>query len=173
LDLQQRKNEMMTQTKQEVKTKQTQWQQEIKKETSLFMDQLKELISKEATSLARLTLRDLAGASLESMVFDVFAKKLENLDDQDQSKLISALKKRQKITFLSAFDITDQQKSTIESVLSSLVSDPIKITYGQDPNLICGMLLEIEGYRIMWNIEHYLEKIETKIMDQLSQAIKG
>jgi F-type H+-transporting ATPase subunit b len=167
------KHEMMEQTKRDVASMQSQWQREVEKEASMFMGQLKEMISKEACSLAKQVLKDMASKSLETMVFEVFLTKFDQLSDSENKKMIDALQHDKKATLISAFEITQDQLDVIDKKLSTWTSSPPPLHHEIDPALICGFILEVEGYQVMFNINHYLDAIEKRIIERLTQSIKG
>lgn len=167
-----RKQQLMDQTKEDVATMKSQWQREVKQEASLFMDQLKVMISKQACDLAKQTLKDLASASLQDMIFDVFITKLDYINESENKKLIEALQHQKKAKIISTFDIDDQQIKTIKERLSTMISDPLTLDHSIDPSLICGFALEVEGYQVMFNIEHYLDAVEKQIVNHLHQSLQ-
>jgi len=163
-----RKQALVNQAKLDADALQTRLQNEVRQEASLFMSQIKEMISQEACSLAELTLKDLANTSLETMVFETFMSKLDQLEDSEEKQLIDALKLNTSVKLISAFDINQEQLQMIHKKLSAWNQELSPIKHSVDADLVCGFILEVEGHQVLFNIHHYLKAIEKRVIERLT-----
>lgn len=172
-EISQQKQNLIKESKEEVSQLQEKMKEEIHQQANTAMKQLKEQLSIHACTLAKKTLNDLADASLEAMVFDVFVKKLENLDEQELKTISKSLKQENKAHLVSSFKISKEQEETIEKTVHQLADTDISLTYSQKDTLGCGYMLEFSGYQVSWNTNHYLDEIEKKLLLELPKVNKG
>ncbi len=172
-EVKQQKHELVSSSKEEISQLQKQWQEDVARQANTYMEQLKEQLGKHACTLAQKTLHDLADAKLESVVFDVFIKRLHDLQSKEYSSLIQAIKQDNHVRLVSNFEVSTAQKQIIETTLNQIASEPVTFTYSQDNQIGCGYVLEFQGYRIAWNTKHYLSEIEKDILVKLPELNKG
>jgi F-type H+-transporting ATPase subunit b len=166
-EVQQKKQELLLRSKDEISKLQVQWKNDVQHQANHYMIDLREQISKHACSLAKKALSDLADASLESLVLDVFINRLNLLGDQESTKMKQALKQENHGQLKSTFKISSKQSERIEETLHHITNLPITLSYSQDNSLGCGYVLELKGYRMAWNTKHYLDDIEKDILNKL------
>ena len=166
-EVQQKKQKLLLKSKEEISLLQKQWKNEVQHEAKHYMVELRDQISKHACNLAKKALSDLADASLESLVLDVFIKKLNALNDQESVKMKQSLEQENRGHLKSTFKLSTKQQEAVEKTLHQLTNVPITLSYSQDHTLGCGYVLELKGYRMSWNTKHYLDDIEKDILTNL------
>jgi F-type H+-transporting ATPase subunit b len=114
------------------------------------------LAQKEAISIARKTLTDLAGVNLEQSMVETFARRLQSLDDKSRAQFQELLRVSQAPVVRSAFQLSDPQKATITDALKLFIGEGTKITFETKPELIAGIELIANGQKIAWSISDYL-----------------
>ncbi len=123
--------------------------------------------SKEIYSIARRVIHDLATEELEMHIMETFISKLQKIDDDEKKKMKEFLEKKQDIIIKSAFEIPESMRQSIRKALQDKISDELKISYIQSPDLISGIELSAQDLRISWSIGSYLDSLE----DELSRTI--
>jgi F-type H+-transporting ATPase subunit b len=172
-EIKQQKQKLVKESKEEISEAQDKMKEDINQQVSTHMKQLKEQLSIHACDLAKKTLNDLADASLEAIVLDVFIKKLKNLSEQEMGKITKALKRENKAHLVSSFELSEKQEKTIKDTINQIADSQITMSYSTNKNLGCGTMLEFEGYQISWNTNNYLNEIEKKILLELPKSNKG
>jgi F-type H+-transporting ATPase subunit b len=125
---------------------------------------------KEVFAIARKTLTDLAGASLEERVVDIFVRRLSELDDPAKAKLAEAIKKpSEQAVVRSAFPLEVLQRAAIQKVVNAAFSADITLCYETAPDLIGGIELNSQGQKLSWSIAGYLTTLEKNITNVLKQ----
>ena len=114
------------------------------------------LAQKEAISIAKKTLIDLAGVNLEQSVAETFGRRLGSLDDKSRAQFQELLRGSQAPVVRSAFVLSDPQKSSITDALKPFIGDGTKIAFETKPELIAGIELIANGCKIAWSISEYL-----------------
>ncbi len=172
------KSELLDQARQEVNETRRRWEEAFEREKETFIVELRRRIAQQACSVARSCLKDLADARLEELTWELFLGKLEELPEEERSSLQKALgADDSKLILRSAFEAPEKKLKEIEAGLKKILPDsdqksltPLTET---DEALVCGLELEVGGYRVAWNIDSYLEDVEAKILDELGQALPG
>jgi F-type H+-transporting ATPase subunit b len=125
---------------------------------------------KEVFAIARKTLTDLAGASLEERVVDIFVRRLSELDDPAKAKLAEAIKKpSEQAVVRSAFPLEVLQRAAIQKAVNAAFSADITLCYETAPDLIGGIELNSQGQKLSWSIAGYLTTLEKNITNVLKQ----
>jgi F-type H+-transporting ATPase subunit b len=115
-----------------------------------------ELAQKEALSIARKTLTDLAGVNLEQSMVEAFVRRLRSLDEKSRAQFHELLRVSQAPVVRSAFQLSDLQQSSITDALKPFVGEGAKIAFETKPDLVAGIELVTNGQKIAWSISDYL-----------------
>jgi F-type H+-transporting ATPase subunit b len=122
------------------------------------------LAEKEVFAIARKTLTDLATASLEARIVDVFTRRLRELDLKAKELLGNALKNSpQPALISSAFELPKEQKDAIQNALNEDFSTEVRLSFAISPDAICGIELSANGQKVAWSIASYLTEFDKKV----------
>ncbi|HEV2679297.1 MAG TPA: hypothetical protein VGV14_02250 [Rhodanobacter sp.] len=125
----------------------------------------------EVFAIARKALTDLAGASLEERICDVFLDRLRNMDAESKAGLGKALTAASgPAVARSAFDLPAAQRAAIQKALNETFSADIHIRFETAPNLVSGIELISNGQKVAWSIANYLSALERCVNDLLKKA---
>ena len=154
----------------------------LAKEADDFKYMLRQTTLDEVFAISRQALQSLASKSLEQQITDVFVEQIKSLDSHSKSELISALQapsnsensnsgSHDSVSLRSAFELSNTQYQVIQSTLEDITGKPIELLYtGTNNNsdeLIAGIEITANGYRLAWSIEQYLASMEQAINDLL------
>jgi F-type H+-transporting ATPase subunit b len=119
-------------------------------------------------------LEDLAGLDLQQAIFEVFIKRLKEHLDQppsdDASEQTASLHKSIKqaqtsLTLRSALPLSEQQQGIIKQCLTAaspaLAKAPAVLKFVVEPQLICGVELLGDGWKLSWTSENYLANLQS------------
>ncbi len=129
----------------------------------LIRNQISRMAREEVFTIARKTLTDLASHSLETYIFDEFLKHLEAPDALQQQQYRQMLISGPRVFVVrTAFGLTAAQQKAISKALNHLLdSNPVTPSFEIKPELICGVEVQINDYRLEWHISGYLHEIGT------------
>jgi F-type H+-transporting ATPase subunit b len=120
----------------------------------------------EVFAIARKTLEELANESLEDSMITVFIHRLKALKEEQKQRLVAALlPSNTTINVTSAFDLTAIQKQEIEKAVKALLGNIIAPNFRTAPELISGIELNANGYKLAWSISEYLDSIKRIISE--------
>lgn len=132
----------------------------------------------EVFAIARKALADLAGASLEERMTDVFVRRLREMDGQAKSAFGSALKAASEPALIrSAFDLPAAQRTAIQNALnesfpatpSTPLSTGIQVRFETAPDLVSGIEITANGQKMAWSIADYLVSLENGVNELVNE----
>ncbi len=130
---------------------------------------LRERTQQEVFAIARKTLSDLAGRTLEEELCTIFLHRLRTLDDETKSILAAALSSASAPARLrSAFELPAQEQASIQSALNATFQAEIPLRFESGAELISGIEFAIDGHKLAWNIADYLTTMEQGISEVLN-----
>jgi F-type H+-transporting ATPase subunit b len=131
-------------------------------------------VQQEVFAIARKTLQDLASDGLEQRVCAVFAEQLRHIDAAQRDAVGTALDAGgAPIQVRSAFTLAAPQRDAVEAALRAALARDVPVRYSSNPDLVSGIELLGDGYRIGWNINDYLDAMEQKVAHHLQQLTEA
>lgn len=166
---------LLRQTREEVDRSRDLWTTAVNREKQVFLSTLRQGIGQQVASTVRGVLRDLANTTLEQQIIGTFITHLSHLTGHEQETLEAALSnaRGQDLVIQSTFAIADADKARILGALD-VQAPATRVDLGMSqfvivPDLICGIELKIPGYKLAWNLAHYLERLE----ENLARVLDG
>ena len=127
----------------------------------------------EVFAIARKTLADLAAASLEERMADVFVRRLGALSDAEKDELKTAFKEASgAVVVRSTFDLPAPQRSAIENAIKETLATEIPVRFETAPDLVSGIEFAANGRKVAWSVADYLVSLE-KGVGELLQSKPG
>ncbi|MEB2787093.1 F0F1 ATP synthase subunit delta [Algoriphagus persicinus] len=123
----------------------------------------------EVFAVSKKTLSDLASVSLEENAVRVFLKRLTDLNENEKMKFIEAFREAKPIQIQSAFDLPETQQKNIKDAVNKMMNADVQTHFSTSPELISGIELSANGYKIAWSISGYLHSIEHEILKSITQ----
>lgn len=143
----------------------------LQSEAHALHHDIRQRTSQEVFAIAGKALTDLAGITLEARMVDVFVAHLRDLNDTDKAALSKALKTSgQPLVVSSTFALSDEQRNLLETTIQPLQDKAPALRYETVPELVCGIELRAEGYKVDWSIAEYLVSLEKSIGELLKPA---
>jgi len=125
----------------------------------------------EVLAIARKMLIDLAGISLEQRMSEVFVRYLRELNDEAKAGLAATLKTggADSVLVRSAFELSSKQRAAIEDALNQAFSITIPTRFETAPQVIVGIELSVNGWKLGWSIADYLAALEKTVSTLLAE----
>ena len=119
-------------------------------------------------AIAQKVLADLAGATLEERMVTVFAQRLTQLDAAAKAGLEKALETASgSVQVRSAFALSPAQREAMQGALNQALSRDIQIQFDTTPDLISGIELSANGWKVAWNIADFLSGLEQRVDERI------
>lgn len=141
-------------------------------------NQLRESINhrtrNEVFAIARKTLADLAGATLEERMAEVFIVRLQGLDSGEQARLAAMLKSPDiPVVVRSAFELAPAQRAAIEAAIKTALAGTSPVQFEIVPGLIGGIELIMHGQKVAWCIDDYIASLENGVDELIKERDKA
>ena len=148
-------------------------QDALKREQQSLNDEITRRTQEEVFAIARKTLTDLAGTSLEERMSEVFTRRLRELNGEAKEGLAKALKtSSDPVLVRSAFDLPSEQRAAIQHALNETFSAEIQVRFETAPDVISGIELTANGRKVAWSIADYLASLEKSVGELLKEQSK-
>ncbi len=148
----------------------TKRQEALRQEADQLNEALRHRAQQEVFAIARKTLKDLAGASLEERLVAVFIERLRAMDGKAHAVLAEALKTASDpVRVRSAFELSAAQRAAIQEALNSAFATEVPVQFDAGPDLVGGIELTVNGQQIGWSIADYLRSLEQGVGDLLKE----
>ncbi|MDF1529924.1 MAG: F0F1 ATP synthase subunit delta, partial [Sedimenticola sp.] len=143
-------------------------EQALRNEQHSLNEELSRRAREEVFAIARKTLSDLSGITLEQRMTEIFLDRLRKLDTAQVTELKSAFKlSSDALRVRMAFKLSTQQRAAIEKVIVEIVGKQKPVEFIIVPNLISGIEISCNGRKIAWSIADYLGLLEKRVDDLL------
>jgi len=125
----------------------------------------------EVYATARKMLTELAGASLEERMIEVFIRRLRDLDGELKGSLAPAPNAISSPALLrSAFVLAPAQRTAIQGVIKETIGADVRVQFEIAPDLVSGIELTANGHKVAWSISDYLTSLATGVGELLKEA---
>ena len=168
------KKRLLDEVRDESNALRTKYDESLKQQERDMQDAIKRKTQDAVFSIAGKALADIADANLEEKAIQVFIKKIERLDAANREELKNALHHADKrVAIKSAFEISDDSKAQLEKCIKEITGEQNSFRYAIEPELISGIEIDTKTYQVSWNIESYLDSLNTGMNTKEKQDEAG
>ena len=115
-------------------------------------------------AITRKALADIATISLEEQSANTFTKNLKELKEDEKKQFNDAFKSNSNaILVKSAFELPEKQKAEIHDAINIILSADAQLQFKTAPEIISGIELSTNGYKLSWSFSEYLSSLEKSI----------
>jgi F-type H+-transporting ATPase subunit b len=165
-----KRKELMEKVRAEVELIKVRWQDMLASEQDAFFQDLRQRAAKQIYATARRALTDLADADLEARIIDEFIRRIRKLDQEKSAQIRKAISGGgNKVIVQSAFGIPAQTQSRIEQALKEQITNGFTIRYDTEPEIVSGVELRVNGHKIAWSLNEYLETLVENLSETLQK----
>ncbi len=144
-------------------------QDALRQEADQLNQALQHRAQLEVFAVARKTLADLAGSSLEERLVAVLIQRLGAMDGEAHAVFAEALKTTSEpVRVRSAFELPPAQRAVIQMALNSTFATEVPVQFASGPDLVGGIDVTVNGQRIGWSISDYLKSLEQGVAELLN-----
>lgn len=144
-------------------------QETLRTEARDLQQAIRRRTREEVFAITRKALADLAATSLEERLVAVLLQRLQGMDGTAKEGFAEALEKNADALIIrSAFDLPAEQQKTMRQAINTIFPAETRVQFKTAPDLICGIELATDGYKVAWSIADYLLSLEQGV-DELLQ----
>jgi F-type H+-transporting ATPase subunit b len=118
----------------------------------------------EVFSITRKALMEIASVSLEEQSVNTFIRRLDSVKDAEKKQFIDAFKSNSNtILVRSSFALQPNQQEDLTNAVDKVLNIKTLLQFKVTPELISGIELTTNGYKLAWSFSEYLHSLEQSI----------
>jgi F-type H+-transporting ATPase subunit b len=143
-------------------------QESMQSEARNLNQALLQRTQQEVFSIARKTLVDLAGTSLEERMSEAFTERLRDINSPAKTELADAVTSDvEPAVIRSAFPLPAKQREAIQQAIDETFETEVRVLFETAPEIVSGIELTAGGKKLAWSIADYLTSLETGVGELL------
>lgn len=146
----------------------TKQQQTLQNNMQTLLESVRSSAQKELFAMAKNALRDLGSVEIEAQMIKVFLERLRQIEPAQKTMLEASLKAKQ-VVVLSSGELQAEQKTAIEKGLAELFDQPVTLEFEQSTDLIGGIELNANGFKLGWSVAEYLHALDATLSAEITQ----
>jgi len=128
----------------------------------------------EVFAIARKTLADLASISIEEQSVNIFVKRMDELTKDEKKNFKDAFQSDSKpVLIQSTFELPHKQQLEIKRTVQEILGTKTHFEFKTAPELISGIELTANGYKLAWSISDYLNSMKKDISEIIKEKSKA
>ena len=168
------RNKLLDEAKTEAAALKDKQEKESKQAQQDLHDRLAKKTEQEVFAVTRKTLADLAGLSFDEQAVKVFIKRIDELDETARKPFIEAFKSdKGPIRVQSAAELPEKQQNAIEQSINKVLGAKPRLEFKTSPELIGGIELTANGYKLSWSIAEYVNDFEKSVAGTMKEKPKA
>jgi F-type H+-transporting ATPase subunit b len=165
-----KRRDLMEKVRLEVDQVKARWQDMLTREQDAFFYDLRQRAAKQLYATARKALSDLADVDLEERIVDEFLRRIQALDEEKSIQMRKAISGGgNRVTIQSAFTLSPPKQALIEEVLKKQITNGFTIRYMREPDIVSGIELRVNGHKVAWSLNEYLETLVESLTETLQK----
>jgi F-type H+-transporting ATPase subunit b len=164
--------ELLQEVRAEIEQSRARWYQSIHQEQGELLREIRGRAGKLVFSTVRRALADLAEADLEQQVIRQF---LHRLKADGAAVLLHSqgadTAGGKPVLVRTAFEVQPEARQDILDEIQPHLPDGVEVTFETDPGLVCGIELRLQGRKIEWHLEEYLDALEESALQALTEEV--
>ena len=127
-------------------------------------DEIAQKTKQEVFSITRKALTDIASISLEEQSVNSFIRRLDTAKQEEKKQFIDAFSSNANtILIRSAFDLPPKQQEDLTNAVDKVLNAKTLLQFKTTPELISGIELTTNGYKLAWSFSEYLHSLDQSI----------
>ena len=145
-------------------------QEALRSEQQSLSEALARRARDEVFAIARKTLADLAGTTLEERMTEVFLRRWRELDNAKMTELKGAFKASSgPLLVRTTFILSPAHRAAIDTAVKETLGRETQVQFETEPDLVSGIELSTDGQKVAWSIGDYLGSLRQGV-DELLKA---
>ena len=167
------KQKLIDAAKAEAETLRNNMEKATKEKQTIDNAGIAEKTQQQVFAITRKALVDMASISLEEQSANTFIKKLKESTDDEKKQFIDAFKSNSNaILVRSAFELPAKQQGEIHDAVNIILSADAQLQFKTAPEIISGIELSTNGYKLSWSFSEYLNSLEKDISETMKENAK-
>lgn len=168
------RRELRRKARDDIEQQRRQWQHDLQTQQDRFLAEMNREAGQALQRAVGQALAELADADLEEAIVRRFLHKLQTLNDQEHSRIESAMHDSQgSVVVASAEDLSDDQRRQLADTLREHFNIDEKPQFETMPELVCGVELRSNSQAVGWNLRRYLADFNETLSGMIAQRVES
>jgi len=168
-----RRKELTAQAKEHVEALRKRWQEALEKEKDTFFRDLRHMVGQKVYAVTRRALKDLAKTDVEKQAVELFLEHIQRMEEEQQKQLTDAIQRsNNQLTVRTSFEADSRLRRQITKTLREQLAKDLQVNYEAKPEMIFGIELGLQGQKVSWHVEDYLETLEEEMKGTLEGYVQ-
>lgn len=163
-DAEQQHAAMLADARERVRILEAKWRDDLERDRQTFIDGLRRRVAAETLDIARRVIADLTGNELEHCAVRVFLGKIRALDRAEWVRFGEGA-----LCVRSRLEIAPAQREELRQTIEAQIGRPVELRFERSPAPGLGLELRGNGWRIDWNSESYLQRLEEDLNETFNE----
>lgn len=162
------KERLLAEARNTVESQRKQWMQGLTQQQQLLEKEWMQRTQSTVLDIVQKCLQDLADSRLQQQMTAAFIRSMNSLPPEEKQPLITAMRNTAETTLIAARSLSVEHQAALSKAISDLrgaATPPIR--FETDPNLLCGIGLYVDGYKLEWTLAGYLQTVRTLASETL------
>ena len=165
-DVEEQREGWLQEAREDVDAAREQWIDELERQRAAFLAQLRRRVGAAAIGVARRALAELADVDLEQQVIDAFLEKLDDVGEEERSRMAEATS----WSVVTAFELSDDRRAALKDGLAEAIGEERPLDFSTSEEIVGGIRLRFDGDLLAWELSDYLDRVEERVRDALREA---
>jgi F-type H+-transporting ATPase subunit b len=167
------KQKLMDTAKADADTLRNNMEKAAKEKQASDNTEIAEKTQQQVFAITRKALTDIASISLEEQSASTFIKHLKESSDEEKKQFTDAFKSNSNaILVRSAFELPAKQQGEIHDAVNIILSADAQLQFKTAPEIISGIELSTNGYKLSWSFSEYINSLEKNISETMKENAK-
>lgn len=167
------RQELLEKARNDAKTLSAKLEESAKASQEKFNQEIAQKTQENVFAISRKALTDIASISLEEQATTIFVARLEKLNNVEKKKFSAAFASdTNPVLIRSAFALPQKQESAIKTSIKEILGAKTHFQFSTVPELISGIEVSANGYKLAWSIADYLHSFEKNISEMINDKAK-
>ncbi|NLX19901.1 MAG: hypothetical protein GXY53_11585 [Desulfobulbus sp.] len=168
-----RRQALLKDAREQADKAQQQWLKTLQRERENLLQDFRERVGQGVFALAGQGLKELADADLEAQILKVFVRRIQDLDPDGREAIMAKIRDSSgRVKVSTSFPLSRQARDVLTGTLHEYLGEDIRVRFGTDANLICGIELRARSHCLSWNLASWLEGLEARVFAALDEGTR-
>lgn len=139
-----------------------------------LIDEFGQNVKREVFSVSKKVLSDIASIDLEEQAVTNFIEQLSALKDTEKNQFIQSFNSGENYVLVqSAFSLAEAMQQKIKIAINKILGTATTFDFIVKPDLIAGIEITANGYKLAWSISEYLDSLKKNIVATGDKKMKS
>ncbi|MCL5776228.1 hypothetical protein M1105_04395 [Limibaculum sp. FT325] len=159
---------LAVEAREEAEAERRAWADRLEAASEAFVREMRERAAGALAETARRALDELASLPLDEAIAHAFARRLDELADEDAAALREAARHEGAAVLEAAFTLGEEPARLLTAAARRLLGDEVALTLARNPDLVCGVRLKARGRSVQLSLDAWLDRFAAALDEAIA-----